>query len=33
MIALAGTPEHSSGLAEQLVNIARLTAERVNAAS
>jgi hypothetical protein len=33
MIALAGTPEHSSSLATQLVSIAKLTAERVSAAS
>jgi hypothetical protein len=32
MITLAGTPEHSSSLAKQLVRIARLTAERVSAA-
>jgi hypothetical protein len=32
MITLAGTPEHSSSLARQLVSIARLTVERVSAA-
>ena len=32
MITLAGTPEHSSSVAGQLVSIARLTAERVSAA-
>jgi hypothetical protein len=33
MITLAGTPDHSSSLAAQLVSIAKLTAERVSAAS
>jgi hypothetical protein len=32
MITVAGTPDHSSSLAAQLVSIARLTAERVSAA-
>jgi hypothetical protein len=32
IITLAGTPEHSSDLARQLASIAKLTAERVNAA-
>jgi hypothetical protein len=32
MITLAGTPDHSSSLGAQLVNIAKLTAERVSAA-
>jgi hypothetical protein len=31
MITLAGTPDHSSSLTNQLVGIARLTAERVSA--
>jgi hypothetical protein len=33
MITLAGTPDHSSSLAAQLVSIAKLTADRVSAAS
>jgi hypothetical protein len=33
IIALAGTPDHSSTVATRLITIARLTAERVNAVS